>query len=127
MSELPFELPLIATDGALMRVTPSPHLRGCSASRGRAPLRRAQTGRPKTTSKARPTAPNTVTLSGNTATVVAQVHEWTKAVARQQTGGRWLDLSPEADKVYNARLSMGPAGTWLVTDMISRFANGSGP
>lgn len=68
-----------------------------------------------------------VTVSGNTATVVAQVHEWTKAVARQQAGGRWLDLSPEADTVYNAKLSIGPAGTWLVTDMIGRFANGSGP
>ena len=68
-----------------------------------------------------------VTVTGNTATVVAQAHEWTKAVTRQQAGGRWLDLCPQADKVYNAKFSIGPAGTWLVTDMIGRFANGSGP
>jgi len=68
-----------------------------------------------------------VTVTGNTAIVVAQAHEWTKAVERQQAEGRWLDLSPQADTVYNAKLSIGPGGTWLVTDMIGGFANGSGP
>ena len=68
-----------------------------------------------------------VTVSGNTATIVAQAHEWTSSVARQQADGNWLDMSPAADTIYNAKLSIGPSGTWLVTDMIGRFANGSGP
>lgn len=68
-----------------------------------------------------------VTVSGNTATITAKAHEWTKSVARQTAGGNWLEVSPEGDMIYNAKLSMGPTGTWLVTDMIGGFANGSGP
>ena len=68
-----------------------------------------------------------VTVSGNTATIVAQAHEWSSSVVRQQADGNWLDTSPAADTIYNAKLSIGPSGTWLVTDMIGRFANGSGP
>jgi hypothetical protein len=68
-----------------------------------------------------------VTVSGNTATVVARAHEWTSSAVRQQAGGNWLEVSRAADTIYNIKLSIGPSGTWLVTDMIGRFANGSGP
>jgi hypothetical protein len=68
-----------------------------------------------------------VTLRGNTATVVARAHDWTSSMVRQQPAGSWLDASPAADTVCTARLLIGPAGTWLVTSMIERFANGSGP
>jgi hypothetical protein len=69
----------------------------------------------------------TVTVSGITATIVARAHEWTSSVVRQHAGGNWLDVSPAADTIYNAKLSIGPSGTWLATDMIGRLANGSGP
>jgi hypothetical protein len=69
----------------------------------------------------------TVTVSGTTATIVAQAQEWTSSVIRQQADGNWLDMSPAADTIYNAKLSIGPSGTWLVTDMIGHFAHGSGP
>jgi hypothetical protein len=68
-----------------------------------------------------------VKVSGRTATIVARAHVWTKGVFRQQTGGSWLDASPAGDQIYQARLAKGEAGTWMVTDMTSRFANGSGP
>ena len=68
-----------------------------------------------------------VTVSGNTATVVARAHEWTNAVTRQQAGGNWLDLSPAADTIWNGKLSRGSAGTWLVTEFVGGFASGSGP
>jgi hypothetical protein len=68
-----------------------------------------------------------VTVSGNTATIVARAHKWTNSLVRQQPGGNWLDVSPAANTVYNAKLSIGPSGTWLVTDMIGGFAGGSGP
>ena len=47
-------------------------------------------------------------------------------VVRDQAGCNWLDVSPAADTTYTAKLSDGPSGTWLVTDMLGRFANGSG-
>jgi hypothetical protein len=68
-----------------------------------------------------------VTVSGITATIVARAHEWTSSVVREQAVGNWLDVSPAADTIYNAKLSIGPSGTRLATDMIGRLANGSGP
>ena len=68
-----------------------------------------------------------VTVNGNTATIEARAHEWTKSVARQQAGGRWLDASPEADTIWHAKLAKGPTGTWMVAEFIVGFTNGSGP
>jgi len=67
-----------------------------------------------------------VTVSGNTATIVARAR---MDELRSQTAG-WRQLArrvPAADTIYKAKLSIGPSGTWLVTDMSGRFANGSGP
>ena len=33
-------------------------------------------------------------------------------------GDNWLDASPTGVTIYNAKLTMGPAGTWMVTDMV---------
>ena len=63
-----------------------------------------------------------MTLSVNTAKIVARAHIWTKSAARQPAGGSWLDASPAADMIYNATLSRGSETPGKVTDMIGRFA-----
>ena len=40
-------------------------------------------------------------------------------------GDNRLDASPTGVTIYNAKLTMGPAGTWMVAGR--GFANGAGP
>jgi hypothetical protein len=67
-----------------------------------------------------------VKLGNRTATIEAQADVWSKFAQKMPTGN-WVQASPTAKKVYTVKLSMGPTGTWLVTDMQEDFAPGSGP
>jgi hypothetical protein len=67
-----------------------------------------------------------VKLGSRTATIEAQADVWSK-FAQRMPAGNWAQASPTATKIYTVKLSMGPTGTWLVTDMEEDFAAGSGP
>jgi hypothetical protein len=67
-----------------------------------------------------------VVVNGTTATIQASANVWSK-FEQKMDDGSWSQASPTAEKIYTTTLSMGPAGTWLVTDQTESFANGSGP
>lgn len=67
-----------------------------------------------------------VTVSAGVATAVVRTHEWSK-FEQKDPDGNWVVAAPTGEMIYKATLSLGPAGTWVVTDLKGDFAPGFAP
>lgn len=66
-----------------------------------------------------------VAVSGNTATLTADVTIWSK-FQQQQADGSWTTSDPTNVMVYSVTMSR-ESGKWLVDSMVGDFAPGEGP
>lgn len=66
-----------------------------------------------------------VAVSGNTATLTAEVRIWSK-FQQQQADGSWTTSEPTNVMVYNVTMTR-ESGKWVVDSMVGDFAPGEGP
>lgn len=69
---------------------------------------------------------DSVAVSGDTATLRAEVTSWAKFQQQQDNGG-WATASPVNVMRYNVTMIRNGSGRWLVSSMTGDFAPGSGP
>jgi len=69
---------------------------------------------------------STVAVSGDTATLRAEVTAWAKFQQRQPTGS-WATANPVNVMIYTVTMVRNSAGQWLVNSMVGDFAPGEGP
>lgn len=67
-----------------------------------------------------------VAVSGNTATLTAEVTTWAK-FQQQQPNGDWATASPVNVMTYTATMTLNSSGQWIVSSMTGDFAPGEGP
>jgi hypothetical protein len=69
---------------------------------------------------------DSVAVSGNTATLRAEVTTWAK-FQQQQNDGKWATANPVNVMIYNVTMTRNSSGQWLVSSMVGDFAPGEGP
>lgn len=69
---------------------------------------------------------DSVTVSGSTATLRAEVTAWAK-FQQQQSNGDWKTASPVNVMIYNVKMAKNASGQWIVSSMEGDFAPGEGP
>lgn len=67
-----------------------------------------------------------VAISGNTATLTAEVTIWSK-FQQVQANGSWTTADPVNVMVYHVTMERGTAGQWVVNSMTGDFAPGQAP
>ncbi|MGH3627416.1 MAG: hypothetical protein ACRDRL_08270 [Sciscionella sp.] len=67
-----------------------------------------------------------VAVSGDTATLRAEVTAWAK-FQQQQSNGAWTTDNPVAVMIYSVTMVRNASGQWQVSSMVGDFAPGEGP
>lgn len=67
-----------------------------------------------------------VAVSGNTATLVAEVTIWSK-FQQLQSNGKWTTSDPVNVMIYHVTMERGTSGQWVVNSMVGDFAPGQAP
>lgn len=67
-----------------------------------------------------------VAVSGNTATLIAEVTIWSK-FQQLQSDGSWTTSDPVNVMIYHVTMERGTNGQWVVSSMVGDFAPGQAP
>jgi hypothetical protein len=69
---------------------------------------------------------DSVAVSGDTATLRAEVTAWAK-FQQQESNGNWATANPVNVMIYNVTMTRNSSGQWMVSSMVGDFAPGEAP